>query len=118
MLKKHTHKLKKHKYKTGAEIFFCTLPDCHFKIEAALALGKLSICNLCGNEFIMGERDTKRVRPHCSKCSKIKVRGADGKNHFVRKISIPILDDVAESTVDSLRARLDNAAELVSEEDI
>lgn len=115
---KHNHRLKKHKYKTGAEIFFCTLPDCHFKIEAALALGKVCVCNLCGEDFIMTERDTKRVRPHCPKCSKVKVRGSDGKNHFIRKISIPILDEVAEGTVNDLRSRLNSAVTSGSEEDI
>lgn len=116
---KHNHRLKKHKYKTGAEIFFCTLPNCHFKIEAALMVGKISVCNLCGDDFVMTERDTNRVRPHCPKCGKVKMVGSDGKYHYFRKTAAPaILDEVAEGTVNDLRSRLNSAAVSDSEKDI
>jgi hypothetical protein len=99
-------------------VYFCTLEDCHFKIETALALGKRVICNLCGDEFVMSEYHIKLARPHCDSCSKTKVRGSDGQNHYIRKTNIQLLDSVAESTTDNLRSRLDLVAGMVSEEDI
>ena len=61
----HVHKLRRHKYSTGNSIYFCTLPDCNFKMDVALSLGKRSLCNLCGNEFIMNEYSIKLAKPHC-----------------------------------------------------
>jgi len=116
---KHVHRLKKHKYvKTGNAVYFCTLPDCHFKIEAELALGKRVLCNLCNNEFIMNEYTVKLVKPHCENCSKRKVDGADGKKHFIRPNALPILSSVAEKNTGDLRSRLNSATSTVIDEDI
>ena len=65
---KHIHKLKRLKYKSGSVIFFCALPDCSFKINISLALGKRSICWRCGDTFIMTEYALKLAKPHCEKC--------------------------------------------------
>lgn len=72
----HVHKLKKLKYKSGNEIFFCTLPDCTYKINPALALGKRAICWRCDNEFIMSEYVLRLTKPHCDSCHKPKNIGA------------------------------------------
>lgn len=69
---KHIHKLKRLKYKSGNTIFFCALPDCSFKINPALALGKRSVCWRCGNEFIMSEYSLRLAKPHCDACHKPK----------------------------------------------
>jgi hypothetical protein len=69
---KHVHKLKRLVYKTGNAIFFCTMPDCNFKINIKLALGKRSICWLCGNEFIMTDYSLRLAKPHCEDCHKPK----------------------------------------------
>lgn len=115
----HTHKFLRHTYpRTKNAVYFCTLPDCHFKIDCALALGKKSICNLCGAEFTMNEYTIKLKRPHCESCSKQKVKGNDGKNHFVRKNTVPILTEVAEETTEDLRSRLSFVTTQVNEEDI
>ncbi len=118
MIQKHVHKLKRHKYKTGNEVFFCTLPDCHFKIEAALALGKKSLCNLCNAEFILNEYTVKLARPHCDACSKQKIKGPDGKNHFIRKNSLPIIASIASENTDSLRSRLQEVAGMLEDDDL
>jgi hypothetical protein len=118
MTKRHAHRLKRHIYKTGNAIYFCTLPDCHFKIECQLMLGKRAMCNVCGNEFIINEYQTKLARPHCDKCSKVRVRGADGKRHFVRQDSMPIMAQLAEASVEGLRSRLNNVLETSEDEDI
>lgn len=114
----HTHRLKKHKYPTGNAVFFCTLPDCHYKIEAPLALGKRTLCNLCGNEFIMNEYTIKLTKPHCLDCGKVKVKDKDGKDRYVKKVSSKILVGVAVDTSQDLRSRLDGTISMDSEEDI
>jgi hypothetical protein len=113
----HTHKLKKHRYPSGNSIFFCTLPDCHFKIDAPLAVGKRSLCNICDDEFIMTEYTIKLIRPHCEKCGKVKVKDADGSARYVKKASNKILTHIAQETQDSLRSRLENVTS-VADEDI
>lgn len=116
---KHIHKLKRHRYaKTKTEVYFCTLPDCQHKIECALAVGKVSICNLCGKEFVMNEYTVKLARPHCEPCSKRKVVGPDGKNHYVRENTLPILASVGVGDGDDLRSRLNDVVTPNTEEDI
>jgi hypothetical protein len=68
----HVHKLKRLRYKSGNEIFFCALPDCSFKTNTSLVLGKRSICWRCGNEFIMNEYSLRLAKPHCDDCHKPK----------------------------------------------
>lgn len=103
----HTHKLKKHKYKTGNSVFFCTLPSCHYKIEVPLAVGKESLCNICGEPFILNETSLKLVRPHCSNCGRREVKDAEGRKHYVKKIGNNILSDVAADHTQSLKERLE-----------
>jgi hypothetical protein len=67
---KHVHKLKKVRFKTGNVIFFCALPDCTYKINPALALGKLSICWRCGKSFSLSEYALRLMKPHCIDCHK------------------------------------------------
>jgi hypothetical protein len=69
---KHVHKFKRLRYKSGNEVFFCTLPDCSAKLNPALALGKKSLCWRCGNEFIMNEYALRLSKPHCEACHKNK----------------------------------------------
>lgn len=64
---KHTHKLKKHRFKSGSVVFFCAL-DCTYKISPALAEGKKSICWRCGEEFLMNEYSIRLTKPHCEGC--------------------------------------------------
>ena len=118
MTQKHTHKLKRHRYKTGNTVYFCTLPDCHWKLECHLCLGKKAICNLCGEEFIMTEYTIKLARPHCDNCSKIKVNSPDGKKRYVRKDSTPVMAALANENAEDLRSRLNDALTSSSEEDI
>jgi len=64
----HVHKLKRIKYKSGNSIFFCVLPDCSFKINNVLVLGKRSLCWRCGESFIMDEYSLRLSKPHCPGC--------------------------------------------------
>jgi len=72
MTEKHVHKFRRLRYKSGNEIFFCTLPDCSAKINQSLALGKRSICWRCGEPFIMNEYSLRLAKPHCNNCHKPK----------------------------------------------
>ena len=114
----HIHKLKKHKYKTGNSVFFCTLPDCHYKIDVPLAFGKKSVCNICGIEFIMSEYAIKLNRPHCNDCGKVKVTDGDGKTRYVKKVSTKILTEVAAEGNRGLRSRLEHVTSDIMEDDI
>lgn len=108
---KHIHKLKKHKYaKTGHSIYFCVLPDCHYKIDHALALGKRTICNICSVEFVMTEATLKLFRPHCNDCGKVKVQDADGNTRYVKKVTNKVLTDIGVGSADNLRSRLNSIA--------
>lgn len=118
MTQKHTHKLRRHIYKTGARVYFCTLPDCYHKIECSLAVGKMSICNICGEEFQLNEYHVRLAKPHCDKCGKIKIKGSDGKKHYIRRDSLPVMASLAESSVDELRSRLNNLTQDSGDEDI
>jgi len=68
----HIHKLKRLKYKSGNTVFFCALPDCNFKTNISLVLGKRSLCWRCGEPFIMNEYSLRLSKPHCDNCHKTK----------------------------------------------
>lgn len=114
----HTHRLRRHKYPSGNAVYFCTLPDCHYKIDVPLALGKRTLCNICGSEFIMSEYTIKLVKPHCPDCGKIKVRDAEGNSRYVKKVSNNILTGIAMESNQDLRSRLDSVACAELEDDI
>jgi hypothetical protein len=121
-IQKHIHRLQRHRYKTGAEVFFCTL-DCTFKIDTAFAVGKNCICNLCGREFILDESTIRLKRPHCSNCSKIKVIDPiTGKKTYVRKnlakTNFGIMEELAVDTTRELAERLATVIREVPDEDI
>lgn len=105
---KHTHRLKRHTYKTtGNSIFHCILPDCHFKIEVPLALGKKSVCNRCGNDFIINEISIRQAKPHCDACTNR--RGSKNERlHAITKV-------MAKDSIDSLRSRLDEPVSVANE---
>lgn len=114
----HIHKLRRHKYPNGTKVYFCTL-DCNYKIEAALALGKRVLCNICGDEFIMNEYSIKLAKPHCTQCGKMKIQDAEGKNRFVSKgRPQAALADLASNSVQSLKERLGRVVTMEKDEDI
>jgi hypothetical protein len=102
----HVHKLKRHTFRGGRQVYFCVL-DCNFQIDAAFALGKQSICHICGNEFTMNEYSIKLARPHCKNCGKMKVQDPDGAVKFVNKArATEAIAELHEDRVTSLRDRL------------
>jgi hypothetical protein len=114
----HIHKLQKRKYSSGNAVFFCILPDCFFKVEAPMALGKRALCNICNEEFIMNEYALKLNKPHCDKCGRVKVKDKNGATRYVKKASNKILSNIAVETSADLRLRLDSAVSINQEDDI
>lgn len=113
----HVHKLKRHTYKTGTKVFFCTLPDCNYKITVQFALGKKCICNLCNAEFTMNEYSVKLAKPHCQNCSKVKVTDENGVSKFVRPNTVDIRETVeAKESVSNLKSRLEAITEEIIDE--
>src|SRR5690348_7915099 len=98
MGKTHAHRLKLHTYKkSGYKIYFCTLPDCNYKVKRELVLGKRAICWRCNKEFIMNENSIRLVRPHCDDC----------KGTKEIKVTIPIEFPVeAEKVTTDLKRKL------------
>lgn len=79
---KHVHKFRRKVYDSGNKIFYCTLPDCYFKIEVGLSLGKISICNRCNAPFEMNNYSIRLSKPHCPNCHKEK-NGSENRDGTV-----------------------------------
>lgn len=69
---KHVHRLKRHTFKTGNKMYYCTLPDCSYRIAPEFALGKRSVCNICNREFILNEYSIRLAKPRCESCHRRK----------------------------------------------
>lgn len=50
----------------------CKHPKCTHYIEASRLVGKATLCNGCGKEFLLSRDDLDRVEPKCLHCSKTK----------------------------------------------
>lgn len=86
-VKEHTHRyvravgrLTKANMKSGFVGYYkCADPVCNHLMKAELILGKKSVCNKCGNEFILsGTLRHLTNRPHCKDCTR-KRTGKRGK---------------------------------------
>lgn len=56
--------------KEDYKVFKCILPNCTHYIHESLALGMLSICPRCGDEFKLTQKSLLLVKPHCNKHAK------------------------------------------------
>lgn len=114
----HVHKLQRHKYANGTKVYFCVL-NCNYKIEVAFALGKLSVCHICGNEFTMNEYSCKLAKPHCQNCGKFKVTDDTGQSRFISKgRSTAAIADMGKQAVGNLKDRLGKVVQIMQDEDI
>jgi hypothetical protein len=94
---KHIHKLKKINYKSGNKVFFCTLPDCNFKISVPLSLGKRSLCWRCGIDFIMNEYSLRLAKPHCDSCHRPKDIKIDEKKIILTKVELSLSERLSQT---------------------
>jgi len=105
-VQEHTHKLKRHIYPNGTKVYFCIL-DCTFKVEAAFALGKVVLCNICNEPFPMNEYSIKLAKPHCNACGKMKIKDPDGKARFINKgRPTQAIADLGKSAISSMKDRM------------
>ena len=70
MENEHIHQYKRVK---GSKVqYMCGMAKCpHFKHKKFL-IGKASLCNSCGTEFILTEEHLRRARPLCLNCANTK----------------------------------------------
>lgn len=54
------------------DVFRCSDKHCYHTANKTILVGKASICNECGEEFVLSRQDLRRARPRCLKCSKTK----------------------------------------------
>jgi len=101
-VEKHSHKLKRHVYNTGNKVYFCVLPECSYKVDVALSLGKRIICWRCDSPFNQNEYSIRLAKPHCPECQKKKDKKHEVSTNEVSKT-------IAHSEVHDLRSRLSNA---------
>ena len=68
---KHIHKYVRVKLSSNSlKIFFkCALPGCVHKVEKPFAVGRFSVCNRCGETFILDARALDLSKPHCDRCT-------------------------------------------------
>src|SRR5438067_8789642 len=99
---KHIHKFLRHSYKNGEQIYFCVL-NCKFRCNVKLALGKVVLCNVCGNPFEMNQRSCRMAKPNCDTCSSKSEKSRRAKNQ--REIEIG-----PKVTTDDLNLNLDEIA--------
>lgn len=105
----HTHKLKRHVYKTGARTYFCVL-DCPFRVACELALGKKAVCWRCGKDFIMNSYSITLAKPHCEECHIHKHENTQKLRRKDDPVVEPVTAMAAKAVVSSLRERLDKIA--------
>lgn len=112
---KHIHKFKRHVYSTGNKVYFCTLPDCQFKINIEFALGKESLCNRCGKPFLMNVYSMRLAKPHCEDCHNLNRKDEHGGDRRIlpsrRELDPTVIPQLAENSLDSLRERLNREVE-------
>lgn len=110
----HTHKFKRHTFKSGNEVYFCALPDCNKKVAPPFALGKKCICWRCGTEFVLDEYAIRLARPHCNACHRPK----DGVKVSFDIETTSINPLVGANPLSSLSERLAMLSKGSDEEDI
>lgn len=67
--KKHIHQYKREKL-GGKTIYKCTLPGCPHYLYRQFMDNVVSLCNECGNPFIMTKYGLRLAKPHCNDCTK------------------------------------------------
>lgn len=67
---RHTHKYIRIRIGKNKRIRFkCDIAGCPHSIEPELAINRKSICNRCGDEFILTRSSLDLAKPHCNSCT-------------------------------------------------
>lgn len=118
MKDKHVHKFKRHRYKSGTEVFFCALPDCSIKMSIPLSLGKRTICWRCGNDFIMNDYSIRLAKPHCDECHKPKKMIGSEEKYVSSEHAVTIIPIEAMSLAERLQQTINQAKPTIEDEEI
>lgn len=106
-MKKHEghHKYIKTIFKqSGTEIFRCILPNCAHFLYEPMIVGRISLCNRCGESYEITPKSTRAKKMHCEACSR------DRYNRVkVNKLEIPTSID---RDLDKLLYDIEEANEL------
>lgn len=100
---KHVHRYQLRDY-GKRKVYACTLPDCTHFHYPDMVRGKISLCNQCGQEFILTNDivTEKTVRPRCKDCRAAKKLGGP-KKASTKKINEHKLDIALDSLWNSLK---------------
>lgn len=79
----------------GERQFKCNHPNCTHYMSESMVLGKASLCNGCGQEFVLDKSNIDMLFPKCLSCRKTK------KADEHRKVS-QIVDDSINSMLESV----------------
>jgi len=124
MKQSHAHKLKRHTYSNGTQVYFCTLPDCSFRSAIGLNLGKRTICWRCGKEFLMNVYSLTLAKPHCEECHvfknekkqrRIEPNKRDSAVLPVVSVVSTISESIGTNVVSSLKDKMTSALNQVIE---
>lgn len=97
---KHVHTYVR--LKSRPNTFKCDDPYCtHFE-RREMVLGKASLCNDCGKEFILDREALRRVKPRCLECSDTKAGQELRNSKKVMQAAIDKLKGEPSSTIDKL----------------
>lgn len=70
-MEKHTHKYVRVKIGKNKRILFkCAIEGCVHTCRPELLVGRKSICNRCGDEFVITKELSELAKPHCFDCTK------------------------------------------------
>ena len=96
--RKHVHSYARIKSPTNdrKDLYRCTFPTCFHTAPKHLLIGKLALCSLCAEEFILTGEALKRAKPHCEKCYKGK-RGERAR--ALRESAQDISEDVLRRAI-------------------
>ena len=67
----HVHKYHRRRLGASSQVWACALPNCtHYqpKHMESMVEGKQSICNQCGDEFILNVDALSEDKPRCENC--------------------------------------------------
>jgi len=99
MAKKNNHTHQYVREKLGKQLIYrCILPDCSHYILARLVLGRKSLCNYCGAEFVIDKHNSTLRKPHCNECVVV---------HNAKPKPVLIKPSIQDANIESFLSQLD-----------
>lgn len=72
-MNKHTHQYARVRIGKNKRVLMrCLVVGCVHTCAPELAVGRISICNRCFNEFVLDSQNIQLARPHCDACTESK----------------------------------------------